>query len=89
MPADAEPTLVEARPVGADRRPYPIHLHRLDLDLDVPNRGRVHRRARSLELPRMRSGTKPVHLLVDSTGLPLCGPGDELVERHGGRACRM
>src|SRR4051812_18777491 len=25
----------------------------------------------------------PVHLLVDSTGLKLCGPGEWLVEKHG------
>ena len=29
-----------------------------------------------------------MHLLVDSTGLRLCGPGEWLVERHGGRARR-
>jgi hypothetical protein len=30
----------------------------------------------------------PVHLLVDSTGLRLCGPGEWLVEKHGARARR-
>jgi hypothetical protein len=30
-----------------------------------------------------------VHLLVDSTGLRLCGPGEWLVERHGNRARRL
>ena len=30
----------------------------------------------------------PVHLLVDSTGLKLCGPGEWLVEKHAARARR-
>ena len=29
------------------------------------------------------SGAEPVHLLVDSTGLKLCGAGEWLVEKHG------
>jgi hypothetical protein len=31
---------------------------------------------------------RPVHLLVDSTGLRLCGPGEWLVEKHGRRTRR-
>ena len=31
---------------------------------------------------------QPVHLLVDSTGLKLCGPGEWLVEKHGTRPRR-
>jgi hypothetical protein len=31
---------------------------------------------------------RPVHLLVDSTGLRLCGPGEWLVEKHGTRSRR-
>jgi hypothetical protein len=27
-----------------------------------------------------------MHLLVDSTGLQLCGPGEWLVQKHGSRA---
>ena len=34
-------------------------------------------------MPRLRSGSAPVHLLVDSTGLKLCGPGEWLTEKHG------
>jgi hypothetical protein len=42
-----------------------------------------------LEVPRpcSRSGG-PVHLLVDSTGLRLCGPGEWLIEKHGTRRRR-
>src|SRR5689334_19087573 len=33
-------------------------------------------------------GSEPVHLLVDSTGLKLCGPGEWLVEKHAARPRR-
>src|SRR4051812_18331109 len=49
----------------------------------------MSRRASSLELPRMRPGRRPLHLLIDSTGLRLCGPGEWLVERHGARRRRL
>jgi hypothetical protein len=32
--------------------------------------------------------TRPVHLLVDSTGLKLCGAGEWLVEKHGTKTRR-
>ncbi len=64
-------------------------LHLLGLALAVPDHSTMSRRARSLELPRMQPGKRPVHLLVDSTGLRLCGPGEWLVERHGSRARRL
>jgi hypothetical protein len=35
-----------------------------------------------------QSRSKPVHLLVDSTGLRLCGPSEWLTETHGARARR-
>lgn len=64
-------------------------LHLLGLDLAVPDHSTMSRRARTLELPRMRPGRRPVHLLVDSTGLRLCGPGEWLVERHGAKTRRL
>src|SRR5215213_1848426 len=56
----------------------------LGLDLAVPDHSTLSRRAETLEVPRpcSRSG-EPVHLLVDSTGLRLCGPGEWLIEKHG------
>ena len=33
----------------------------------------------------LRQGSEPVHLLVDSTGLKLCGPGEWFVEKHATR----
>ncbi len=61
----------------------------LGLDLAVPDHSTMSRRARSLALPRMRASRRPLHLLVDSTGLRLCGPGEWLVERHGARTRRL
>jgi hypothetical protein len=60
-------------------------LHLLGLDLPVPDRSTLSRRADTLEVPRPRSDSDagPVHLLVDSTGLKLCGPGEWLIEKHG------
>jgi hypothetical protein len=48
----------------------------------------LSRWAETLEVPRPRSGGEPVHLLVDSTGLKLYGPGDWLTEKHGTRTRR-
>src|ERR1051325_4435946 len=55
----------------------------LGLDLPTPDHTTLSRRAETLELPRPGPGREPVHLLVDSTGLKLCGPGEWLVEKHG------
>ncbi len=60
----------------------------LGLDLAVPDHSTMSRRAETLEVPRPRGGREPVHLLVDSTGLKLCGPGEWLVEKHGTRTRR-
>jgi hypothetical protein len=62
----------------------------LGLDLSVPDHTTLSRRAATLEVPRPRSGSdaEPVHLLVDSTGLKLCGPGEWLVEKHGTKTRR-
>jgi len=62
----------------------------LGLDLSVPDHTTLSRRAETLEVPRPRSDSdaEPVHLLVDSTGLKLCGPGEWLIEKHGTRRRR-
>jgi hypothetical protein len=50
----------------------------------VPNFSTLSRRAQSLELPAQPRATGgPIHLLVDSSGLKLGGPGEWLVEKHG------
>src|SRR5436305_8388238 len=65
-------------------------LRLLGLDLAVPDHTTLSRRAGTLEVPRPRppAGGGPLHLLVDSTGLRLTGPGEWLVERHGTRTRR-
>ncbi len=65
-------------------------LHLLGLDLAVPDHSTLSRRAETLEVPRPRSsaGAEPVHLLVDSTGLKLCGAGEWLHEKHGTKVRR-
>src|SRR3982750_266687 len=64
-------------------------LRLLGLDLAVPDHTTLSRRAATLEGARPRSGgSGPLHLLVDSTGLKLGGPGEWLVEKHGTRTRR-
>ncbi len=60
------------------------------LCLRVPDHTTLSRRAATLEVPRPRSAhagagvdSEPMHLLVDSTGLKLCGKGEWLLEKHG------
>src|ERR687885_980378 len=55
--------------------------HLLGLELAVPDHSTLSRRAETLQLSRPPSGSEPVHLLVDSTGLKLCGPGEWLTEK--------
>jgi hypothetical protein len=54
----------------------------LGFDLAVPDHSTLSRRAETLEVLRPKPGSAPVHLLVDSTGLRLCGPGEWLIEKH-------
>ncbi len=63
-------------------------IHLLGLDLAVPDHTTLSRRAATLEAPRPRRGGEPLHLLVDSTGLKLCGAGEWLVEKHGAKTRR-
>ena len=50
-------------------------LRLLGLELRVPDHATLSRRAGTLEVPRPRPTGEAVHLLVDSTGLRLSGPG--------------
>jgi hypothetical protein len=58
------------------------------LDLAVPDHSTLSRRAETLDVALPRRGSGPVHLLVDSTGLKLCGAGEWLLEKHGTRTRR-
>src|SRR3954463_9405153 len=67
----------------------------LGLTLRVPDHPPLSRRAATVEVPQPRrpspeagGDTEPLHLLVDSTGLKLCGPGEWLIEKHGTRKRR-
>ena len=68
----------------------------LGLRLAVPTFSTLSRRAETVEVPRPRASSRgdsnadnePLHLLVDSTGLKLCGAGEWLVEKHGTRKRR-
>jgi Transposase DDE domain len=57
-------------------------LRLLGLDLAAPDHSTISRRGETLPVSRPRAGSEPVHLLVDSTGLKLCGPGEWLVEKY-------
>src|SRR3954470_18261653 len=64
-------------------------LQLLGLNLPVPDFSTLSRRARNLELPAQPRATGgAIHLLVDSSGLKLSGPGEWLVEKHGTRRRR-
>ena len=65
-------------------------IHLLGLTLAVPDHSTLSRRAKTLEVPRPRPRRdgKPLHLLVDSTGLKLCGAGEWLIEKHGTKTRR-
>src|SRR3954452_3864742 len=67
----------------------------LGLTLRVPDHTTLSRRAATVDVPRPQrpsteagSDAAPLHLLVDSTGLKLCGPGEWLLEKHGTRTRR-
>ncbi len=60
----------------------------LGISVRVPDHTTLSRRAATLEVPRPRNAgagadSEPMHLLVDSTGLKLCGKGEWLLEKHG------
>src|SRR3954467_11878034 len=52
-------------------------LELMGLDLPVPDHSTLSRRSRTLAVaPQARMASGPVHLLVDSTGVKLRGPGE-------------
>jgi len=66
----------------------------LGLTLRVPDYTTLSRRAATVDVPPRRPSPEaggaaaPMHLLVDSTGLKLCGPGEWLIEKHGTKTRR-
>ncbi|MGO4574139.1 IS5 family transposase [Microvirga sp. 2TAF3] len=68
-------------------------LELMGLDLAVPDRTTLNRRARTWHSPEGRQGRRilgegPVHILIDSTGLQVYGAGRWLEEKHGARTRR-
>ena len=65
-------------------------IHLLGFTPAVPDQTTLSRRAETLEVPRPRSGSdsEPIHLLVDSTGLKLCGADEWPIEKHGTKTRR-
>jgi hypothetical protein len=57
-------------------------LELMGLDLPVPDHSTLSRRSRTLAVAS-QAASGPVHLLIDSTGVKLSGPGEWLVEKHG------
>jgi len=58
----------------------------LGISLRVPDHTTLSRRAATLDVPRPRNAgadSEPMHLLVDSMGMKLCGKGEWLLEKHG------
>src|SRR3954464_14042533 len=67
----------------------------LRLTLRVPDHTTLSRPAPTVEVPQPQrpspeagGAAEPLHLLVDSTGLKRCGPGEWLIEKHGTRTRR-
>jgi transposase len=61
----------------------------LQLDLAVPDHSTISRRAPAIRLPKPPTSVEGgLHLLIDRSGLKLCGPGAWLVEKHGARTRR-
>jgi hypothetical protein len=63
-----------------------LHPEAPRLDLAGPDHSTLSRHAEVLEVPKLcPSSRRPMHLLVDSTGLQLCGPGEGLIKKYGTR----
>jgi hypothetical protein len=61
----------------------------IDVDLEAPDHTTLSRRSQSLNVDLHRvGGNKPIHLIVDSTGLSIAGEGEWAAARYGGRGKR-
>lgn len=56
----------------------------MQLVLDIPDHSTVSRRAGTADIPlRKRSDKESVHVILDSTGVKVCGEGEWKVKKHG------
>ena len=61
----------------------------MDVDLEAPDHTSLSRRSRHLDIELYRIPSKrPIHLVVDSTGLSIGGAGEWAAAKHGGRGQR-
>jgi len=61
----------------------------MDVDLEAPDHTTLSRRSQSLNVDLHRVACdKPIHLIVDSTGLSIVGEGEWAASKYGGRGRR-
>ena len=61
----------------------------MSVDLEAPDHTTLSRRSQNLNVDLHRvTGDKPVHLIVDSTGLSIVGEGEWAAAKYGGRGRR-
>ncbi|MFT5288783.1 MAG: IS5 family transposase [Planctomycetota bacterium] len=57
----------------------------MDVSLEAPDHTTLFRRARDLQVDLgLVTSKKPVHLIIDSTGLSIVGEGEWAADKHGG-----
>jgi IS5 family transposase len=60
-------------------------LYLLDIDLEAPDHTTLSRRGQCLDVELNRDASRrPIHLIVDSTGLSIVGEGEWAAVKHGG-----
>ena len=61
----------------------------MSIDLEAPDHTTLSRRSQHLDIQLARDSTeKPIHLIVDSTGLSIVGEGEWAAVKYGGRGRR-
>ena len=61
----------------------------IDVDLEAPDHTTLSRRSQRLDVAlHLTSTKKPIHLIVDSTGLSIAGEGEWAAVKNGGRGKR-
>ena len=61
----------------------------MSIDLEAPDHSTLFRRSQSLNVDLHRvGGDKPIHLIVDSTGLSIVGEGEWAIAKYGDRGRR-
>jgi len=61
----------------------------MDVELEAPDHTTLSRRSQSLNVDlHCVAGDKPIHLIVDSTGLTIVGEGEWAAAKYGGRGRR-